>query len=315
MDWQKIWMYICTSYPDMHAEREYLMKEVEPELSAWCRERKLELHMVDLRRGISPEDAEYNGRALRVCLENIDKCRPFFVGFLGQHRGWIPTEEDIDGGLLKEYEGLAECLGEYSLQELEIMHGMLKPLKKGKQRSTRGLLYTRSDDFHREVLKENPKLKPLYTNEPFKKTLFSKEQRANNDAQAAFLKEAEKQVTVVRYQGRWDRMMPSPELKDYYGRDLSQGRLHDFSILGKSLKDHLIAHMKTEIIREYPERKEVIEKIATDRPAKDWQEQECFYRRALSKCIGAGVPEDVLEACLKQPAGCRIVVSSRSGIG
>ena len=315
MDWQNVWIYISTSYPDMHAEREYLMKEVEPELASWCRERRLDLHMVDLRWGISEADVEHNIRALRVCLENIDRCRPFFVGFLGQHRGWVPGPDDVDAALLKEYDGLEECLGKYSLQEIEILHGMLRPLKKGKNRSVRGLLYDRSDDFQRELLKEQPKWKPVFTNEPIRKGLFSKENKVQTDAQEAFRKEAEKQVTIVRYQARWDRSLPSPELKEYYGRDLSAGRLYDFQILGKSLKDHLIAYLKAEIIREFPERKEACGKRASERPARDLQEQELFFRRALSKCSEGGVPEEMLAEFLQCPVGSRILLSSRAGIG
>lgn len=314
MDWKTLSIYISTSYPDMFAEREYLLREVKPELEEWCRERNLELNWVDLRFGISPEDAERNVRALRVCLENIDACRPFFVGFFGQHRGWVPTAEDAGDGLLKEYEGLEECLGKYSLTELEILHALLRPLKDGEKPAEHGILYYRTDEFVREACKDQAKLKPIFTNEPWQKSWFSRENKRQTEAQEAFRKEVEKQLTPVKYQARWDNERTSPELKNYAGRDLSEGRLTDFQILGRNLKDHLLSFLKAEIVREYPERKQPEEKPAK-RPALDVRGQELLLRAFLREYSEAAVPEKLPDAFLNLPEGSRVALSARGGMG
>ncbi|MCI8515066.1 MAG: DUF4062 domain-containing protein [Lachnospiraceae bacterium] len=314
MDWKKLSIYLATSYPDMFAEREYLRREVKPELEEWCRERNLELDWVDLRFGISEKDAEENVRALRVCLENIDACRPFFVGFLGQHRGWVPTTEDAGDGLLKEYDGLEACIGKYSLTELEILHALLRPLKDGEKPAEHGILYYRDADFTRDAFKDQSKLKSIFTNEPWQKSLFSRENKRRTEAQEAFRKEAEKQLALVKYQARWDKERISPELKDYCGRDLSEGRLTDFQILGRNLKDHLLSFLKAEIVREYPDRKQAAEK-PVDRPASDMRGQEICLRRFLRDYSEAAVPEKLPDAFLNLKDGSRVALSARGGMG
>jgi len=88
-EWQDIPIFISSTFNDMHAERDYLVKNVFPELAEWCEKYKLRLIDIDLRWGITSADSEAKN-TVKVCLENIDKCRPFFLCFLGQRRGWIP---------------------------------------------------------------------------------------------------------------------------------------------------------------------------------------------------------------------------------
>jgi telomerase protein component 1 len=99
-------VFISSTFRDMHAERDYLSRVVFPELRERCRARRIQIVDVDLRWGVSQEDAE-NGKALDVCLDEIDACRPFFLGILGQRYGWIPpgrhhsiTAEEIYHGVL-----------------------------------------------------------------------------------------------------------------------------------------------------------------------------------------------------------------------
>ncbi|MBN2576809.1 MAG: DUF4062 domain-containing protein [Deltaproteobacteria bacterium] len=88
--WKTVHVFVSSTFNDMHAERDYLVKEVFPELRDWCEERKLRLVDIDLRWGVSEADATHNQRVVEVCLQNIDRCRPFFLCFLGQRYGWIP---------------------------------------------------------------------------------------------------------------------------------------------------------------------------------------------------------------------------------
>ena len=88
--WEDVYVFISSTFNDMHAERDYLVKRVFPELSEWCEERRLRLVDVDLRWGVTEKDSQENKRVVDVCLRNIDRCRPLFVCFLGQRRGWVP---------------------------------------------------------------------------------------------------------------------------------------------------------------------------------------------------------------------------------
>ena len=51
MQWKTVRIFISSTFNDMHAERDYLVKSVFPELSVWCEERKLRLVDIDLRWG------------------------------------------------------------------------------------------------------------------------------------------------------------------------------------------------------------------------------------------------------------------------
>lgn len=110
MNWQTVYVFISSTFNDMHAERDLLVKHVFPELRLWCAKRKLKLVDVDLRWGVSAADAQENKRVVEVCMKNIDKCRPFFLSFLGQRRGWVPGENDIHPETLKLFQSCLNIL-------------------------------------------------------------------------------------------------------------------------------------------------------------------------------------------------------------
>ncbi|HJX52842.1 MAG TPA: DUF4062 domain-containing protein [Polyangia bacterium] len=84
--WETVSVFVSSTFNDMHAERDYLVKEVFPSLREWCERRKLRLVDVDLRWGVTDADATNNKRVVDVCLRRIDDCRPFFICLLGQRR-------------------------------------------------------------------------------------------------------------------------------------------------------------------------------------------------------------------------------------
>jgi len=97
---------------------------VFPELRRRCRERQVELVDVDLRWGITEEEAQ-QGKVLPICLAEIDRARPFFMGLLGERYGWVPAAGQFDRSLLIEQPWLEEHAGGKSVTELEILHGVL----------------------------------------------------------------------------------------------------------------------------------------------------------------------------------------------
>jgi WD40 repeat protein len=122
----------------MHAERDYLVKSVFPELSEWCDVRKLRLIDIDLRWGVTAADSEAKN-TVRACLRNIDECRPFFLCFMGQRRGWIPTPGDIGEETYNLFPSLRKkrYAGEASVTEMEILHALIDPLHNGVLRGTK----------------------------------------------------------------------------------------------------------------------------------------------------------------------------------
>lgn len=102
MKWENVSVFISSTFQDMHGERDYLVKEVFPELLAWCESRRLHMYDIDLRWGITKEDSTSHN-TVAACLHNIDRCKPFFICFLGQRRGWVPGDEDVSGrGCLRD---------------------------------------------------------------------------------------------------------------------------------------------------------------------------------------------------------------------
>ena len=114
-------VFISSTFRDMHAERDCLIKRVFPRLREWLAPYLMNLVDIDLRWGITREEAE-NDKVLELCLQEIDNCQPFFIGLLGQRYGWIPTKTSSK---LQDKFSLSE-LENRSITELEILYGALK---------------------------------------------------------------------------------------------------------------------------------------------------------------------------------------------
>lgn len=107
--WRTARVFISSTFKDMHAERDHLVRVIFPELKERCRERRVQLIDVDLRWGVTEEQAE-GGGALDICLDEIDSCRPFFLGLLGHRYGSLSpgqdhsfTAQEIYHGVLHNY--------------------------------------------------------------------------------------------------------------------------------------------------------------------------------------------------------------------
>lgn len=114
-------VFVSSTFRDMNAEREELVKRVFPKLRKLCEQRGVVWGEVDLRWGITDQQAA-EGQVLPICLAEIERCRPFFIGLLGSRYGWVP--DAVDAELLSQEPWLEEHL-ERSITELEILHGVL----------------------------------------------------------------------------------------------------------------------------------------------------------------------------------------------
>ena len=87
----------------MQAERDHLKNNVFPRVAEELRKKRIRLETVDLRWGVdttSINEDEREVTILKVCLEEIDRCKPFFIGLLGDLKGWVPREEKIGNATL-----------------------------------------------------------------------------------------------------------------------------------------------------------------------------------------------------------------------
>ena len=121
--WRSIRIFISSTFHDMNAERNLLVGFVFPELRERCIHRKLHLIDVDLRWGVTEEQTQTKG-VLEICLEEIERCRPFFVGLLGERYGWIPPSYSLSEN--SNLEWLESVAPGHSITALEIYSGVLR---------------------------------------------------------------------------------------------------------------------------------------------------------------------------------------------
>lgn len=120
---RSIRIFISSTFRDMQIEREYLIKNVFPRLRALCESRGIIWAEVDLRWGI-PEDEQAEARVLPICLEEVERCRPFFIGILGERYGSILPIIAPEVIAQEPWLGQPMVQGK-SATELEIIHGVL----------------------------------------------------------------------------------------------------------------------------------------------------------------------------------------------
>lgn len=137
-------IFLSSTFRDFGEERDLLVKRVFPALREKLKNRFVELVDVDLRWGITIEEAE-RGEILPICLSEIDRAQPYFICMLGDRYGWIPSSEGYANDLLERQPWLKQHLGGTSVTELEILHGVLnKP-----RMHSRALFYFRSSAYAR----------------------------------------------------------------------------------------------------------------------------------------------------------------------
>jgi|GEM_PF-526056 len=87
--WKTVRVFISSTFRDMQAERDHLVRFVFPRLREELLARRIHLVDVDLRWGVTSDQD-----ALDVCREIIDECRPRFLCMLGGRYGWVPPGKE-----------------------------------------------------------------------------------------------------------------------------------------------------------------------------------------------------------------------------
>ena len=119
-------VFVSSTFRDFHGERDILVGPVRAALDELVRPIGCRIEMIDLRWGVAagemddPEAAQR--KILDVCLSEIGRSRPLFVGLVGNRYGWIPPEQRArrvatEAGLDLDVRGR-------SVTELEFIHGV-----------------------------------------------------------------------------------------------------------------------------------------------------------------------------------------------
>ena len=118
--------FISSTFKDMQAERDVLHERIFPRLRRLIREYGEDIQEVDLRWGVDTvnmTEEESGHEVLRICIDAIDRCKPYFIVLLGERYGWVPGREIVDSAddtrISDRYDD------EMSMTELEIQYGAL----------------------------------------------------------------------------------------------------------------------------------------------------------------------------------------------
>ena len=147
---REIRVFLSSTFRDFMQERDLLVKQVFPALRRRAQERGVEIVDVDLRWGITEEESQ-QGKVIGICLAEIERCRPYFIGMLGERYGWTPPPGTYPNELFErdQLQWLKPWLEEHqdgtSVTELEILHGVLND----KEMAGRAFFYLRDPAWSR----------------------------------------------------------------------------------------------------------------------------------------------------------------------
>lgn len=119
-------IFISSTFRDMQKIRDVIMCRSFPLMQREADERQVRLIPIDLRWGITEEESK-SGKVLGICLDEIDKASPFFIGIIGGNYGWEPGYRDYINDSLLEIKSplILKALEEgLSATELEIKYGV-----------------------------------------------------------------------------------------------------------------------------------------------------------------------------------------------
>ncbi|XP_078394240.1 telomerase protein component 1-like, partial [Cetorhinus maximus] len=202
--WRTVRVFVSSTFRDMHAERDLLVRSVFPELRARAARHFVRVQEVDLRWGIT-EEASRGNRQLDLCLSEVCRCQ-LFVGILGERYGQLLPEYWLPN--VPQFEWVKSYPKHRSITELEMMQFLR--LSGGDSSSRMSFFYTRDSAVLRSLPEE---WVPEFAAE-------SEHARARVSELKSHVKEAGL-LALENYRSEWGR--------EVYGKPYLQG-LEEFGI-------------------------------------------------------------------------------------
>lgn len=137
-------VYFCTAFRDMHAERAYLHEVVFPRLAQQFQERGYVFEAVDPRWSVQTEEEAEGFNTLEQSLDDIERCRPYFIGILGSNYGKVLLE--VPDHIGRKHPGIKHYF-RCSRVHLETLLGALREPQKAKN----SFFLFRKPDFLNDV--------------------------------------------------------------------------------------------------------------------------------------------------------------------
>src|SRR6266545_2538257 len=95
--WKEVRVFISSTFRDMQAERDHLVRFVFPRLREELLKRRMHLVDVDLRWGVTNDQDAFD-----LCIDEIKRCHPRFICMLGGRYGWVPAPKIISAGAMDQ---------------------------------------------------------------------------------------------------------------------------------------------------------------------------------------------------------------------
>ena len=83
---REVRIFLSSTFSDMQEERNYLTKRIFPKIRQECEKRGVNFSVLDLRWGITEEESR-TGKVIEICMDEINRTRPFFMGMMQENSG------------------------------------------------------------------------------------------------------------------------------------------------------------------------------------------------------------------------------------
>ena len=183
-------VFISSTFKDMQAERDYLHEKIFPRLRRLVGQYGEDIQEVDLRWGVDTyhmSEEKSNYQVLRVCIDAIDRCKPYIIVLLGDRYGWIPDVEVVES--LRDERVTAQYEESMSITNLEIKYGALSE----EETLKRCIFCFRNPDFLERIPEDKRDIYLAESPEHEQKLRRLKEQIR-----------AKKNAKVLEYEVKWD---------------------------------------------------------------------------------------------------------------
>jgi hypothetical protein len=145
MSWRARAVFVSGTFRNMHEERDLLAARAFPELGEKLAVHYTILERVDLRVGVETrgldDDHAKQELVLKVCLEDVRRCRPFLIVLFGDRYGWVPPPDRARAAVSEA--GFRTAIEGKSVTALEIEFGLLADT----DQQTRSRIYFRKLDY------------------------------------------------------------------------------------------------------------------------------------------------------------------------
>jgi hypothetical protein len=120
-------VFVSSTFKDVQSERDSLRDVVFRDIDDKLKDYHRRLEPIDLRWGVetveTPEQESKELLVLKVCLNEIERCRPFLLVILGDRYGWSPPAHRMQAAV--DEKGFSTKVEGKSVTALEIEYGVL----------------------------------------------------------------------------------------------------------------------------------------------------------------------------------------------